>query len=189
MVNILQNISQNREDQKIKKDDLKRAFALAWQTVYPGKTMFGAKTVFSFGHVPLVEIYYVTSSEEGKASCEWRNGMSTREAKTSVSQISCSNYTTKHAASSVRFLKNVDPSKIYKSLKITPNEEGKIIIESMILKEDNWKNLNGISTIKQVMGLYLAEPSKMRMDSFSYLFHSVVIFTPRLGLFNKTPPQ
>jgi hypothetical protein len=40
MANILQNISQNRENKKITKDDVKYAVAAAYLSIYPGKTMY-----------------------------------------------------------------------------------------------------------------------------------------------------
>jgi len=199
MVNMIQNVSQKRAKEaataeereallKISKNDLKNIFCLAWQTVYPGTTMFGTSPVFPFGHVPLVEIYYITSSEQGQASCEWRLGLSTENATSKPSQIYANKFTTDHTACKVRFLKNVPPSSIYPTLKINKGEE-RIIIETMIMKENSWKNSGGMSALKQILGLYSANPPKTVRNSYNYMFHSIVIFTPQPDLFNKNGPQ
>jgi hypothetical protein len=63
MANIIQNISQKRAQAattseertnllKIKQKDLKYAMALAYQTIYPGITMFKQGSGFEFGHRP-----------------------------------------------------------------------------------------------------------------------------------------
>ena len=56
MVNILQNISQNRENKKITINDIKRAASLAFLSVYPGNTMYHTDTrsskAYELSHQP-----------------------------------------------------------------------------------------------------------------------------------------
>lgn len=59
MANIIQNISQKRENKKITAEDLGYAVALAYQTIYPGTTMFWKSNGLPLVHVPHPTICYV----------------------------------------------------------------------------------------------------------------------------------
>ena len=70
-------------------------------------------------------------------------------------------------------------------LKIAPGEEKMIIVTSMY-RQKVYTNLNGASlSNKQAFGFYLLEPKHLNENTdTSYFFGSVVIFTPKKGLFD-----
>ena len=71
IVNILQNISQKREDKTITRKDLGLSLCLAGLTVYPDSlSMFqdGSKK-YRFCHIPQVMVFYVKGLDNGNASC------------------------------------------------------------------------------------------------------------------------
>jgi hypothetical protein len=71
MVNILQNISQNKEITEKKVSD---AFFLAHLSMYPGKTMFyngTGRRAHDLSFAPYLNIHYVKGLAGGKASYMW----------------------------------------------------------------------------------------------------------------------
>ncbi len=69
-VNMIQNISQKRAKEattaeeretlfKVSKKDLLHIHTLAWQTVYPGLTIFRKNSVYPLNHKPITSTYYV----------------------------------------------------------------------------------------------------------------------------------
>ncbi len=121
MVNILRNISQNRLDKKIKKQDIQETFALAWQTIYPGMTMFYQKQGYAFVHNPIMKLYYVEDLTDNKASCFGRVGLDTHESSCiNPNTIYFSQATSDHVGITVRYKTNVMPKEIYSTLKIDP---------------------------------------------------------------------
>ena len=93
--------------------------------------------------------------------------------------------------SSVKYLKNTAPKNIYQKLRINPGEI-KIIVETCILVCENYYgDINGIfHSIKNMLGLYFAKPAIHGNGEGNYsAFNSIVIFSPRPGLFSETPPK
>lgn len=88
--------------------------------------------------------------------------------------------------STVNFLTNVAPENIYPTLKM--NGEPKIVIETMMERDNNGGKFNANSSEKTAMRLYLANPPMFR-SSWSQMFHTVSIFTPKPGLFDDEGPQ
>ena len=195
-VNMIQNISQRRSAEaatseekeellKISKKDLLRIHALAWQTVYPGLTIFRKNSVYPLNHKPITSIYYVEGVDDGKASCIWRTWTRLYE---SLSKFGYNVYTEDSSHSAIRFLTETAPENIYPTLKLKKGYK-KIIIETLIERNSSGGQYSGISD-KAAMGLYLASPpARNKVDSWSHMFHSVVIFTPKEGLFSRTAPQ
>ena len=183
--NMIQNISQKRGNLKITKTDLTNIHTLAWQSVYPGVSMFRINSVYPSAHKPITSIYYVKGLDNGKASCIWRTWTRLYE---SPSKVGYNSYTDDGLSSSVRFLTNTSPSNIYPTLKINPGDV-KIIIETLMERDNSGTQYKGISD-KAAFGLYLVTPKSIGdNDSWSHMFHSVVIFTPKPGLFDETAPK
>ena len=199
MANILQNISQKREgnDKKITINDLKYATNLAYQTVYPGKTMFWQGSGLPFVHVPHPIIYYVKGNNNGTATTVWGKPLWTDDSSVvSPATIKDGTQTTSHDVSLINMGTDVQPSQIYPTLKIGPGEV-KIIVEAIIYFYTGDKDINGKSgyTSKEVFGCRLVSPKQWKnknsdnsnMGRGGY-FNSVVIFTPKSGLFDETAP-
>ncbi len=188
MANILQNISQKRSDKKITKNDLKYATVLAYQTLYPGLTMYYKGSGYPFSHKPHASVYYITEGTNAStASCRWYERISSLSASSPNSMWE-QERNSDHCSSLIRYKSNVSPSQIYSSLKI--NSEAKIAIEaSMMIQNSNGDyNVNGKSIPhKEAFGLHFIKPKCG--CSWYFFFPSVVIFTPKPGLFtNANPP-
>lgn len=192
IVNMIQNISQKRSDKKLKREDISNIFALACQTIYPGTTMFVQEKGFEFAHTPLFKLYYVQGLNGNKASCKWRIGADSYALTYNNPDLLNNCYTyasTDSAGSSVRYKTEVIPSEIYPTLKIDSGVN-KIILEIAILRDSSNKNYGkGSITDKQAFSLHLVNPKKRTWDRYLYFFTSVIIFTPKPGLFDETPPQ
>jgi len=136
MVNMIQNVSHNREgdDKKIRRDDLRYCFSTAYLSLYPGTSMFFKGQGHEFAHIPYVEVYFVRGLENGNASVFWRMNIHTVESSNvSPLKIQCDPRLpiNDYICSSVRFLQNVNPKQIHPSLYIKYGEE-KIIVESFL---------------------------------------------------------
>jgi len=183
--NMIQNISQNRTDKKITKKDLWHIHRLSWLNLYPGDTMFLNKnSKFSMDHRPITAIFYVKNVGDGKASCVWYVWL--RGNTIDTAEYTTNNLTTMKL-STVNYLTNVSPEKIYPTLKMD-SDKPKIIIETIMERGNVGGHFQENSSEKAAMGLFLANPP-MFQSSWSQMFHSVVTFTPKDGLFNETAPS
>ena len=205
MVNILQNISQNREgeDKKIRRDDIKRAFALANLSIYPGKTMYyngTGRLAHDLSHDPKLHIYYVKGIANGKASVIWSQVRYT-EKMTIPTNGSYNSYGSTEPTdpdSKVARGTNLDPSAIYPTLKIKEGEE-KIIVECvMFCNKNTMSNNNYVATddqatrARKAFKCFLATPKPTYPSSTNgNYFNSVAIFSPASeDLFDaETPPK
>ena len=190
MVNMIQNVSQKRgaansTKLKITINDLDHIHNLAWKTFYRGVTMFEKNSVFPLNHKPCTTVYYVECSNDGKASCIWKTWL-VKDAADHIYYETETSKTTDRHISKVKFLTNTSPEKIHPTLRMNPNDK-KIIIETSLERDPVGTQFGGISD-KAAFGLYLATPEILD-DGWSHLFYSTVIFTPKLGLFDETPPQ
>ena len=184
---MIQNISQKRADKRITANDLRYIYCLALQTLYPADTLFYKSQGYTFGHFPYIALYYIKGIENGKASCSWRLGLWPDSPSTDPTKISCPRNIppTKLSYSLITPSENVSPSNIYETLKINEGEE-KIIIECLIFNYTVYKNLEGkYIPAKEALGLKLLSPKAIGGTGF---LNSVVIFTPKPGLFSETAP-
>lgn len=200
IASMLQNISQNREDKKITENDIKRITCAAYLTIYPGTTMYSTnsgKRYHKYAHYPQPFIFCAKSDSTGKAYTPWMIGFSP-EYNTN-NPIKCAryyvNYDLKRLAVHYRAAASGTlPSSIYKDLKMKPNEM-KILVDGNIYmctdsNEYGTKYSDGRKpTLKGVCGLHLLNPPYMKASTSYHLFHSVAIFSPRKGLFDKTAPK
>jgi hypothetical protein len=198
MVNILQNVSQNRANKKVTTDDIKYAMTSSFLTIFPGITQYSDKgtgnpaCAFPLGYFPVIWIYCVIGNSDGTASVAWVNhacidyySAGGRGLQTPSS----------HNGSTVKYFKNKNPSSIYPTLRIGSGEI-KIICECSLcyhyLSGGNWIFSNG-NPVRQVLvrdafGFYLLSPKSItaRREDF---FSTVIIFTPNPGLFDETLPS
>lgn len=194
MANIIQNISQKRENKKITINDLKYAMTLAYQTVYPGKTMFWQGSGLPFVHIPHPIIYYVKGNDNGTATTVWGKPLWTNDSSVvSPETIKSGTQTSSHDVSLINMGTDIPPSQIYPTLKIEPKEV-KIIIEALIFFTPDDSDINGKSgyTPREVFGCRLVSPKRWQNNNTNAkrggYFNSVVIFTPKSGLFDETAP-
>ena len=191
MANIIQNISQKRTDKRIYISDLKHAFCLAHLSLYPGTSMFWKNKGRELVHQPELFVAYVTGNNDGTASCHWFFHPYTSD-KTFPSDIKYEVNTKEHQGTLINLKKNVAPSEIYPSLKVSPGEK-KIILESTVLYQDTYTDNNGYKpgSAKKALGYFLLDkqPEKFTTkNNDGWYYHSVVIFTPKDGLFSENPP-
>ena len=198
--NIIQNISQKRSNKKITLNDIRHAASLAFLTIYPGTTMYRIGTSGSrheLSHAPRICIFYVKGESGGKVSYKWHQlflGESIANPKKWV--LYTKPLETKE--SSVKQLSNVSPSEIYPTLKIGENEE-KIIVEVNLFNALHVMNENEYvesdkqeALAKKAFKCRLVAPRPLEKsvnDTKGWYFPSVVIFTPKPGLFDETPPS
>ncbi len=204
MVNILQNISQGRktedgkDDRKIKRNDIRRAAALAYLSIYPGKTMYyngNGKRAHDLSHYPLFHIYYVKGLADGKASVIWGQSMHLY-GSTPLSGGFYGVITSTDSDSKVIFGTNISSSIIFPSLKINEGEE-KIIVECALyngyqsMNSNEYISTTGVSiTSRKAFKCFFATPKPNYPNAdYGYYFNSVAIFTPAPGLFDETPPN
>jgi hypothetical protein len=193
MANILQNASQNRDidHRKITVDDIKNAMAAAYMSIFPGKTMYPISAhVLPRGIGPFAALYCVKGLGGGRACVLWRRAIYTVDSCCNPSKITvvdcCLTARTLVTAST-----NANASDICPGLKIE-NGEIKIIVECTIFynhKDQIYKFTDG-RWCKDVppskaFGFSILTPA----DKNSCYFNSIVIFTPKPGLFSETAPK
>ncbi len=196
MANLFQNVSQNRINKAITFNDCRYVTAAAYLTFYRGTAMYFPHKE-SGGHFPHPIIYYVKGLDNGNASCIWRTQMHPSTNTTPSTMLGGPDYVD-YLISAVRYKTNVPPAQIYPGLKIKPGEI-KIIIDSFIFYHTTHSayGAKGLSP-REVFGFKIITP-KFRnrttggisggCNQNSGFFNSVVIFTPKAGLFSETPPK
>ncbi|MDR2781752.1 MAG: hypothetical protein LBB21_04870 [Holosporaceae bacterium] len=198
MVNVLQNISQNRENKRISLEDMKCAVAAAYLSIYPGTTMYATAVLqHMFAHFPHGHIACIIGKEGGKASVLWiiqfhlaGNKGSPPSLSPQTMDIAKVNKSLpyRHEAAITTYKVDANPSEIYSNLTI-PKGEIKILIECFSF----WKNayiFSGGSTPssdREVFGFFLMNPIAYGVYKLGY-FNSVFVFTPKPGLFNENAP-
>jgi len=193
-VNIIQNISQKRENKRITYNDLRYACYLSYLSAYPGTTMLNNGKGYGFAHRQELIMTYVVGNSDGTVSCKWTLHLPTGGAtspKTYAIEKSTKESTT---ASLINFKSNAVPSEIYPTLKINSSEEEKIIIESTIMFRPSFARYDGYKpeSSKKAFGYFLLNPKPKTKASTSaaqeWHYHSVVIFKPKKNLFSPDPP-
>ena len=195
MVNIIQNMSQKRGASdsaklKISQADLAYAFALSHQIMYPGTTMYYSGQGHGSFHLPLANIYCVKGTANGKASCIWRVGVWTNSNSVISPKTLLHDITRAGVDNSIiNYKSDASPEEIYPQLKINSGDI-KILIELFSEWKASFKDNTGNKkgSLKEALGLYVATPRYKKPDS-TYFFNTVVIFTPKSGLFDADGPQ
>ncbi|MBO4405861.1 MAG: hypothetical protein J5821_03955 [Alphaproteobacteria bacterium] len=196
MANILQNISQKREgaDRKITCNDIRYAASLAFLSMFPGTTNFHSGRRFDLGYVGLGYMFCVKGNSDSTASVLWGRRFHFADWASSPSKVGVD--AAFFGRSNVKELTNASPSEIYPTLKIKPDEI-KIIIECAVFYQQgsaygftDGRSSTDVSPSEAFgLRLYKLSPPKTRAGmNICLYFHSAVIFTPKPGLFDKTPP-
>lgn len=156
--------------------------------MFPGNTRYSTQPLF--GYSPSIVLYYVQGLDNGSASCVWRIWSSYESLIKHDSNLHWDVGTGGYSHLSVKYKTNSPPSSIHPSLKINPGET-KIIIEVILITHPNCKNTSVESSDKQKFKFCLLNPRMVagNENSFHTLFTSVVIFAPKSGLFDETPPS
>lgn len=195
MVNMIQNVSLKRgkEDStklRITQSDLKSIFCAANLSLFPGTTIYTQDANYP-GYTTWVQIYRVVGAGDGKAKCTSRIELSAWNGQSPPKNIWYTCTSGDHKGSKIRYYDEaVEPSQIYPTLKMKEGDntnEEKILIE-VCLFTDNRIRPTGKTTEKQILGFYAANPSSLLYDRFRFYFFSVVIFTPKKGLFSDSRP-
>lgn len=130
----------------------------------------------------------------GNASCLWITHTTTADGvctiPTKIRAATLTDWAGASRVSPIHPKTNVPPSEIYFDLKIKPGEM-KIIIDSIIWYDVNRRYSNGRQpkNNKEPFSLFLTPPPDVYSKEGGSCFHSIVIFTPKPGLFDETPPS
>jgi hypothetical protein len=184
MVGILQNVSQNRANKKITLTDIKHAMFAAYLSIYPGVTMHGTASYhLPLGHFPHGWIYYVTGLAKGNASVVWYVAFYS-DGGTIFCDIPSTN---QHSGSIIKCEQDVNPSEIYKDLTIKEGEV-KVLIECSLYHHSGLIRTDGRGcSPREAFGFWMLTPKLQSQNDCGY-FNTVVIFTPKPGLFDATGP-
>ena len=199
MANILQNISQKREgtNRKITLPDIRYAASLAYLSMFPGTSRFViSRNKSELGYCPHGYIFCVKGNSNSTASVLWGKRFHFTDKATTPSAVVID--TSSFHRCNIKNLQNASPSEIYPTLKINPGEI-KIIFESNVHYSQSGsyyfgdgRNTKNVSPSEAFgLRLYKLSPPVTRggTGNDGIYFHSAVIFTPKPGLFDETPPE
>jgi hypothetical protein len=191
---MIQNISQSRANKRITYNDFRYCVSAAFLSFYLGTREFPSSyNVFKQPGGVHGKFFYVVGNADGTASVPWAvqyqlinvGGNTTPKTMTIVKAPDDARYVT-------RVKNNVAPSEICPKLSINPGEI-KIIIENFIyfIKSGNCKLTNDKRTWndfspREAFGFLFLTP---KAQGNEFYFTSVVIFTPKPGLFDGTIPS
>jgi hypothetical protein len=193
VINMLQNVSRG---QPITVAHLKHIYSAAFLSLYPSNGLFHSqKYCHPLGHFPELMIYCVRGNADGTASLLWPFRISSWNHDTVMNTPS-----SLHSSSSINGRatisngQNVVPSKIYPTLSIKPGQI-KIIVEVILIYSSNYKFGDG-SWCKvapnRAFGFWMLPISGRKTNAINAdtaYFNTVVIFTPKPGLFSETKPS
>jgi hypothetical protein len=187
MASILQNVSQNRVDKEITKTDIRCAVAAAYLSIYPGKTMYTTSHIHTIlGHSSEGYLHCVKGLENGNAGVVWDTRQySVENSPSPATIVVTSSY---YSRSIVKRVSVGKPSSIYPDLRIQRGET-KILIETALHYAVGYSFTDGRACsdvpAKTAFGFFVLKPPQSGSSDF---FNTVIIFTPRSGLFDDTAP-
>ena len=192
-VSMIQNVSQNRTDKKITKEDLDRIFKASYMAVFscPEKTLqqiSGGKTNDATYFCPVVIMLEGTGNNKCKVNWYCYIDITDVSCLTKYNSItsgvwrSCSAATLSYK--NVTLHEEIDAKSLYDDLYIQ-NGEIKVVVETNVVRYTG-------KTIKEIFGFHMIEPEPYPGSKGGYApyFYNHVIFSPRPGIFDPTtPPQ
>jgi hypothetical protein len=208
-VNILQNISQNRVNKRVTLNDIRHAASAAYLSIYPGTAMWATTPSYpmkhQYGHASCGYITCVKGMSGGKAKVVWRvlthtaGFMLPSNAGHTVNGH-VGNTVIKNAVNSIS-----NPSSIYKDLRINEGEM-KLLTECSVIYGINEGGfafndgrLCSDVSIREALGFWILNPKYLTnyddvyhsggMTASATYFNTVIIFTPKPGLFDETAPS
>ena len=177
MVQMIQAVSQNRTDKQITIEDLANIGRAAYLSVLGTAPLSYGREQYQTSYV----IYYVRGEANNKASVIWEVYFE-NYCKADWTVYSAVNNSKKFSFV-VKRKTNVNPSEITPNLKIKEGEV-KIILEcSMLLLQTNINTRTAFDFL-----IYSPRFYKLSNSAHRYFFTSILIFTPKPGLFFETPP-
>jgi hypothetical protein len=189
---MLQNVSSNKA---LTMADIERIRCTAALTIYPGMTSYaisgsGNSAFRHVGHFLSLYIYCVSGTGKNKGMCVWRWDSSYQN--TSPANSTTDIQYNDNSYSIIRYKSSeTSTSNIYKELTIE-KDEIKIIVEvslrTGLCKYASGKSVSSVP-ISERFGFFVLTPSCPTPQKSGSHFHSVVIFTPKPGLFGKTAPK
>ncbi len=192
---MLQNISQKRDNKAITLTDFKFIRCATALSIYNGTSGYAISGSNSsacrrVGHFMSLYVYYVQGTDKNKGKCLWR--WDSGYQNTTPSNSDSYNAYNDNSYAVVRYSsKEVSTNSIYKDLTIEKGEE-KIIVE-VSLRTGLCKYADGTNIsshpIKNRFGFNLITPKCPTPAKNGSHFHSIVVFTPKKGLFSSTAPK
>jgi hypothetical protein len=194
MVNIIQNISRNHG--RITITDLRYALAGSALPIYPGVTAYSMTKsqpfMHKYGHSLICYVYAVKGVSDEKASVVWTKELGTHW--NAIKPISI-NVNSKKSAVSMAYKTNSPSPEIYPELSIK-NGEIKVIIELDLFCPRASLSQSGVfvfpggklvrdASAHQVFGFLLLNPP---CSADALFFSTVIIFTPKHGIFSENEP-
>ena len=192
-VSMMQNVSQNRTDKKITKEDLDRIFKASYMAVFsnPEQTI---KSIYKENSETFLSPTVILFEGTGNNRCKikWYCWVDIKDNFSVLNKYvgKTSGVLTDNASCSLKY-KNAgnvgeekDASVFYQDLKIQKGEI-KVVVETCIYR-------NAGKSIKELIGFYIFDPKIYpgNKNKYSPYFVSYVIFSPRPGIFDPTtPPQ
>lgn len=191
---MLQNVSQERMDKTVTLTDLKNVIGCAYLSFFPGDTQYStAKNTLPLGYGPSGHIYCVRGESDDKASVLWCKRWNSAVVDYVPNSLIIEDE--RDARSLINLGENVSPSDIYEDLEIYEGEI-KIIVEAATCCSESYKLSDGGTVVElggrsKAYGFYVYPFKGAFSDKAgeSISLNSVVIFTPKPGLFSETPPE
>jgi hypothetical protein len=195
IVGMIQNVSQSRTSKKITSNDLRYCISAAFLSFYPGTTQFAKSyNVFKQPGFACGKIFYVVGNDKGKASVLWAMQYQYGGGGSQYQNISPGTVRIGPYGDDSRYITRVgdnkEPSEICPKLSIKPGET-KIIIENFIyfVKSTSFKLTDNRTWLnispREAFGFLILTP---KAQGGAFYFTSIVIFTPKPGLFDETAP-
>jgi hypothetical protein len=195
MINMIQNISQDRDSKRITRADLRNIRCAGGLSVYPGTTLYGASSnnreYLPLGHTILVYLSCIEGTGTNMAKTRWYwtssslysqpNSTSGEATSTSAPPSHCVHWTSTP----------IDSNSIYPGLTIK-NGEIKMIIEVMV-KSRSWPDGKSASNDSgsKLFGFFLLKlPGLLTVNGATQdvRYYSSVVFIPNHGLFSVDRP-
>jgi hypothetical protein len=197
VIGMIQNITQNRSDKKIRRKDLSYIRCSGTLITYPGMSGYSCGTIgsnkkFPTGLMHLYYVFYVKGTGHNRCKICWcwdshfigtTPDNSLRDSYGAGNERLCV----------VKYVSGEANSyDIYPSLTIEEGEE-KVIVDLCYCVTNylcNGEKME-MTSIGRYFGLYIASPKRTwaKGGIMEGYFHKIVIFTPNPGLFSETAPK
>jgi hypothetical protein len=196
-VNMIQN-----NGKRITRQDLGRIFSAASLIVYPGMTQYSLGSYkHTYGHAPIAYLFYVKGLDEGRATVMWMWDSGSQGGVPFFGSCRGSEAALDGNFSTTRFLVrykiNAKQEDIYKDLKISRDKVKMIVYFSC--RTDNRCRFADSSAVniydgKKLFGFLILSPKPIEAYPLTgavwlNYFSVALVFTPKPGLFDETPPS
>ena len=184
---MLQNVSQQRTNKRITRQDMINVVRAAYLTIFPGISMLAPKKdTIPLGFFVHCLIYYIKGEPNGKASTKW----------VLLFYITQGPYVNVSIYKDISGQQSVAPSVISPSLTIK-NGEVKMLVVSELQYAKPFSFADGRKcrdvSFREAFGFLIHDPRPYDTNGHSHtdlcnFFTSHTIFTPAAGLFDETRP-